>query len=106
MTSDGTAIPVLALDKITFSEAGTIYNLRLVNETINKHHYYPISEGTIAVYDCSGNSNHITITGSTVQEWTANKQDEFHYNLKKRRRTCRQFRTVKQSNNDWNVYRW
>jgi len=83
ITNDGTAVPVLALDKITFSDAGTIYNLRLVNETINKYHYYPISEGTIAVYDCSGNSNHITITGSTVQEWTANKQDEFHYNLKR-----------------------
>lgn len=81
MTYQGTAIAVLALDKITFSGAGTIYDLRITNGSTT--YYYPISENGLTVYDCSGNGNHITVTVSTIDEWIANKQNKFHYNYVK-----------------------
>ena len=84
MTSDGTAVATLAIDGIRFTQEGTIYNIRITNNVLGKEHFYPVSEGTMAVYDCSGNSNHITLIDTLFLEWISSKQDEFHYNLKKR----------------------
>lgn len=83
ITYKGNAVAVLSLSKIKFTKAGTIYNIRLTNTRLGIEYYYPCSEGTLTVYDCSGNSNHLIVSGSNISEWSANKQDDFHYNLKK-----------------------
>jgi hypothetical protein len=92
LTKQGTATPVLALDKITFSGGGTIYDITITNGTLT--YKYPCCEAFDAgnafynyyagktVYDVSGNANHLTMTVSTVTEWTANTQNTFHYNLR------------------------
>lgn len=81
ITHNGSAELVLSLSDIKFKKTGTIYNIRLTNIKSGKEHFYPCSEGILTAYDCSGNDNHITISGSSTKEWTANKQDDFHYNL-------------------------
>jgi len=84
ISNDGTAVAyIFASNQINFSQAGTIYNMRLVNSVLGKEHYYPICEKMIdrKAYDCSGNGNHLTIYYSSMDEFNANKQDDFHYNL-------------------------
>lgn len=83
LTSNGSAKAVLSSDKIIFTKAGTIYNIRIKNNTTGNEYFYPCSEGILTAYDCSGNSNHLIVAGSNAVEWTATKQDDFHYNLKK-----------------------
>lgn len=83
LSCSGSAKAVLSLEKIRFTRAGIIYNIRITNNKTGKEYFYPCSEGILTVYDCSGNANHISVTGSNTVEWTANKQDDFHYNLKK-----------------------
>lgn len=83
LSCSGSAEAVLSLSKIKFIRAGTIYNIRIRNNKTEKEYFYPCSEGILTAYDCSGNANHISVTGSNPVEWTANKQDDFHYNLKK-----------------------
>ena len=80
MTKQGTATPVLSLTNITFSGAGTIYDLRLVNSVLGKTLYYPICEGELTLQDVSGNSNDITVT-ATYANFIASTQNTFHYNL-------------------------
>ena len=86
MTHQGTAVAVLELNRITFSTGGTIYDLLITNGTLSYH--YPISENgyinslhQITVFSVGADVNNIVVTGSTLTEWTAGTQNDYHYNL-------------------------
>ena len=84
VTNSGTAIGfVAASNQIQFSQAGTIYNVRVKNTVIGVEYFYPISTISKIVYDCSGNGNHLTYYYQSLALFSANKQNDFHYNLMK-----------------------
>jgi hypothetical protein len=78
----GSAKVKLLTNKIVFTKAGTIYDINIINRNNGKRFLYPCSEGILTVFDCSGNSNHISVVGCNLADWSANQQDDFHYNLK------------------------